>query len=79
MAIPAIGGACFLEILDLLQEATLTTPLSTLAIGATISFVVGLFSLSWLMRLLQKGELQWFAYWCILVGVGVVVWQLSIR
>jgi undecaprenyl-diphosphatase len=76
MAVPAIGGACFLEILDLLEEPSLSTPIQTLAIGAFISFAVGLASLGWLMRLLKRGQLQWFAYWCIVVGIGVIIWQL---
>ena len=29
--------------------------------------------------ILEKGRLQWFAWWCIPVGVGVVIWQLAIR
>lgn len=76
MAIPAISGACFLEILDLITEPELSTPLPTLLIGAFVSFAVGLVALKLLTQFLKRGQLHWFAYWCILVGVGEIVWQL---
>jgi undecaprenyl-diphosphatase len=76
LAIPAIGGASTLEIVHLIKDAELTTPILNLVVGAMIAFVVGLGSLSWLIRWLEKGRLQHFAYWCLLVGAGVVVWQL---
>jgi undecaprenyl-diphosphatase len=77
LAIPAIGGGALLECKDILESPSPSTPLPVLAVGATISFVVGLFSLWWLLRLLERGRLEYFAYWCIPVGLGVVVWQLA--
>lgn len=79
IAIPAIGGACFLEIVDLCRGAELTTSITTLAIGAAISFGVGLVSLSVLLRILQRGKLQWFAYWCLAMGISVIIWQTRLR
>jgi undecaprenyl-diphosphatase len=82
LGIPAIGGASLLTLIKLLREtpgdATLATPLGYLAIGFVVSFIVGLFALWWLLRWLEKGRLEWFAYWCIAVGIIIVVWQLSI-
>ena len=76
LAIPAIGGATTLEIFEIVTGTGLATPLSHLLIGTSISFVVGLFSLWWLLRWLQKGRLEYFSYWCIPLGIGIVVWQL---
>jgi undecaprenyl-diphosphatase len=76
IAIPAIGGAALLEIVELSRQATLITPLSHLALGAAVSFVVGLVSLSWLVRILRGGGIYRFAWWCIPLGLAVVVWQL---
>ncbi|MFV1967475.1 MAG: undecaprenyl-diphosphate phosphatase [Pirellulaceae bacterium] len=76
LAIPVIGGACLLEVLTLLGQATFVTPPSYLALGALISFLVGLLSLLWLIRLLERGKLHYFACWCIPLGMAVVVWQL---
>lgn len=80
LAIPAIGGAGFLEVLMMLlkKEATVT-PISQLVAGALISFVVGIGSLAILVRVLERGRLQWFAAWCVPLGIAVIVWQVFQR
>ncbi len=78
LAIPAIGGATTLEMFDIVKGAGLATPLSYLLFGSFISFVVGLFSLWWLLRWLEKGRLEFFSFWCIPLGLGIVVWQLFV-
>ena len=78
LAIPAIGGASLLEIIDVLQgETALHTEVWKLTIGAAVSCVVGLGAISWLVRWLSSGQLHLFAYWCFAVGLGVLVWQFS--
>ncbi len=42
----------------------------------TVSFVVGILSLSWLIRWVATGRLAYFAYWCIPLGVATTIWQL---
>ncbi len=80
LAIPAIGGAGVLEVAKLLDPASAATAGATsvgmLAVGAAVSFVVGLAALSWLIRLVKRGHLAWFAYYLIPLGVVVTVWQL---
>ena len=88
LAIPALGGAIFLKTWQLIAHQSvkstpvgiagspLSSPGTLLAIGAAVSFVVGLLALCWLIRWLEKGRIQYFAYWCIPVGIAVVVWQL---
>ena len=82
LGIPAIGGASLLTLIKLIRETpapgATEIPLAHLAVGAAVSFVVGLFALSWLLRWLEKGRLEWFGYWCISVGIAVVAWQLAI-
>ncbi|OHB66448.1 MAG: hypothetical protein A2V70_05365 [Planctomycetes bacterium RBG_13_63_9] len=76
LAIPAIGGAGLLELRDLIVAPTGHTPLGALAAGAVVSFLVGLLSLRWLIRWLQRGRLHWFAWWVIPLGLAVVAWRL---
>ena len=52
-----------------------TQPLH-LAIGVLVSFAVGWLALWWVVRWLERGRLQYFAWWCIPVGIAVVVWQI---
>lgn len=79
LAIVAICGAGVLEGIDLLKSDSpgLTTSPALLASGAAISFVVGLGSLALLDRMLQRGQLQWFAWYCLVLGVVVISWQLA--
>jgi undecaprenyl-diphosphatase len=77
LAIPIIAGGGAYEVLSMLKdhEPPATPPLFLVA-GALVAFLVGVFSLSWLIRWVERGRLQWFAWWCIPVGMIVVVWQL---
>lgn len=78
LAIPAIGGAMVLEMLELLSgETRIATPWHLLAMGVVVSAAVGLASLSLLVRMLDRGKLHWFAWWLIPFGLGVVIWQLN--
>lgn len=76
LAIPAIAGAGLIEGLGLLKEGPNSTPLGYLALGAALSFVVGLGALWWLLRWLEQGRLYLFAFWVLLLGPVVVVWQM---
>jgi len=78
MAIPVIGGASLLEAVSLARETQPTTPVLHLLLGAVVACLVGLAALIWLIRWLERGQLQWFAAWCIPLGIAVVIWQLSI-
>jgi undecaprenyl-diphosphatase len=78
MAIPVIAGAVLLDVVSLWRESAEIADLQLLGIGAVVSFVVGVFSLRWLIRWLERGRIQYFAYWCIPLGIAVLVWQLVI-
>ncbi|MGI8977667.1 MAG: undecaprenyl-diphosphate phosphatase [Pirellulaceae bacterium] len=75
MAIPVIAGAGTLEVFDFWQEGKLSTPFSHMLLGAAVSFVVGLATLWCLNRWLERGRMQYFAWYCILLGVAVLAWQ----
>jgi len=79
MAIPVIAGGGLLEIKDLISDAPGTTAVSTLILGGFVSLVVGIFSLLWLLRWLERGRFYWFAFWCIPIGIAVIVWQTLLK
>jgi undecaprenyl-diphosphatase len=78
LAIPAICGALVLHLHKAVTSGT-THDAGPLLLGALVSFIVGLAALAWLVRWLGRGRLQWFAYWCIPVGLAVIVWQVASR
>ena len=76
LAIPVIGGAGLLKLVKLVQTPSDGTEWGLLALGAFVSFYVGLGALWWLVRWLQQGRLYLFAWWVIPLGLVVIVWQL---
>jgi undecaprenyl-diphosphatase len=76
LAIPALGGAGGYEALSILRHgAKLSAAPADLAIGAAVSFVVGLSALSILSRVIERGRLSYFGWYCI--GLGIIVLALS--
>jgi undecaprenyl-diphosphatase len=79
IAVPAIAGAAVLHGKDLLKSgAGGLAPGPTLA-GMLTSFIVGLAALRLLLGLVSRSKLQWFAWYCAALGIGVIVWQLYER
>jgi len=44
-----------------------------LSIGFVASFVTGLIACTWMIKLVQKSKLSYFAYYCIVVGIIAIV------
>ncbi|GAA4429583.1 undecaprenyl-diphosphate phosphatase [Bremerella cremea] len=80
MAVPAILGAITLQVAKSIGDwdDASRTPAWLLLLGAAISFVVGWFSLVLLIKVVQRGRLHWFAWWCFAVGLFVIAWQATI-
>lgn len=77
IAIPAIGGASVLELKDFVTgEAQLTGSPLPMIIGMLVSFVVGVFALRWLIKMVVADRLHIFAIYCIIVGLATITWQL---
>jgi undecaprenyl-diphosphatase len=73
LSIPAIVGALLLEIksADLQASATATAIL----LGTAAAGVSGYFALVVLLRLVEKGKIQYFAPYCWLLGCAALIWQ----
>jgi len=48
-----------------------------LAIGFLAAFVTGLFACTWMIKLVKKSKLTYFAVYCAVVGVIAIVWTLA--
>ncbi|HMC12589.1 MAG TPA: undecaprenyl-diphosphate phosphatase, partial [Pirellulaceae bacterium] len=78
LAIPALAGAGVYEAFKMLkQPEPLSASPRDLAIGAAVSFAVGLAALALLQRVVERGRLHYFGWYC--VGLGVVVVALTWR
>jgi undecaprenyl-diphosphatase len=76
LAIPAIGGAGLLQILDMLEAGKTATAIPNLAVGFIVSLIVGLGALALLLRWLRHGRLMGFVYYLVPLGIATIIWQL---
>ncbi|MTI22070.1 undecaprenyl-diphosphate phosphatase [Fulvivirga sp. RKSG066] len=76
MVLPPILGAALLKTLELMDSGTtLGSNISTLALiaGFIAAFVAGLLACTWMIRLVRKGKLVYFAIYCFVIAfVGIV-------
>ncbi len=69
MVLPLIVAATILEFLDLMKVGITSDEIWILLIGLGISFVVGIFSLKWLLQLLKQGRFHYFAWYCFTIAI----------
>ncbi len=80
VVIPILGEA-LLDLKDMLLEggafaAAPGTELGwlPLLIGFLASFVVGCLACNWMLSIVKKGKLYWFAIYCVIVGILCICW-----
>lgn len=76
IAIPAIAGASVFLLKDTLEGHGAGNTWPVMMVGILTSFVVGMLAIRWLLRMISKGRLHWFAWYCLLMGSAVIAWQL---
>lgn len=73
LSIPAILGAAVLEIAGAVGRAD-APQVALLALGLAISFAVGYGAIALLLRIVTGGGFGWFGIYCLLAGLGGVLW-----
>ena len=75
MVVPLIFGKIAKDILggELTYDSSNFTALS---IGFVAAFVAGLFACTWMIALVKKSKLSYFAIYCVVVGITAVIWSL---
>lgn len=68
MVIPLIFGKIAKELMDGALTSQ-TGNVSVLIIGFVAAFVAGLVACTWMIKLVKKSKLSWFAIYCLIVGV----------
>ena len=78
MVIPPILGEALLDMKDLIEQAGTGTAESTasfgvLAIGFIAAFLAGCAACKWMISIVRKGKLIWFALYCAIVGLLTLI------
>lgn len=66
MVVPLILGKIAKDLID--GDFTQSTQPTALAIGFVAAFVTGYFACTWMITLVKKSKLTYFAYYCFVVG-----------
>ena len=74
MVVPLIFGKIAKDVLS--GELTYESHNFTLlAIGFIVAFVAGLFACTWMISIVKKSKLSYFALYCILVGLTAIIFS----
>ncbi len=73
MVIPPILGEALLDTKDMLEvgvsNAMAGLPVGSLIIGFITAFIFGCLACKWMINIVKKGKLIWFALYCAIVGI----------
>lgn len=77
MVIPPILGEMLLDIKDVADQGVSAafggiSPLAVI-IGFISAFVVGCLACKWMINIVKKGKLIWFAVYCAIVGLAILI------
>jgi undecaprenyl-diphosphatase len=75
MVVPLILGKMAKDILDG-AFASPTVPFVELSIGFLAAFITGLIACTWMITIVKKSKLTYFAVYCFVVGVLAISWTI---
>ena len=77
MVIIPILGEALLDVKKMLEPANAAAAKAEalpMAVGFLAAFIVGCLACKWMISLVNKGKLYWFALYCVVVGVICILW-----
>lgn len=79
MVILPILGECLLDIKDMVgpEASANETGALALVIGFFSAFIVGCAACKWMVELVKKGKLVWFALYCVAMGLVCIFWPAA--
>ena len=78
MSIPAILGACVLELPDMISQGVASDMLVPLIVGSVTACAVGFLAIKLLQYLTKNKSFTFFAVYCIVVGLAAIIADLVI-
>ena len=84
MVIPPILGEALLDVKkilmpdaeDMAEVAAGQIDFLPMAVGFIAAFISGCLACKWMINIVKKGKLIYFAYYCAIVGAGLLVYNM---
>ena len=77
MVVPLIMGKLLLDVLSLAANPeAATSSLTPLMLGFVAAFATGIWACRAMIQLVKRAKLKYFAYYCMVVGVGSSLWVI---
>ena len=79
MVIPPILGEAFLDLMKVSKGEAVMGNIETfpLIVGFLAAFVSGCFACKWMIDIVKRGKLIYFAAYCTLIGAVTIIWGLQ--
>ena len=80
MVIPPVLGEALLDVMDIAKQGFGTAmdgiSAGSLIIGFLAAFITGCLACKWMINIVKKGKLIWFAVYCLIVGILAIILSL---
>ena len=73
MVLPPILGITLLKVKDLAEAPPVDFSVMPMLAGFIAAFISGLLACTWMINLVKKGKLSYFAYYCLIVGAIAMI------
>ena len=77
MVIPPVLGEALLDVMDIAEQGFGTAMAgispAALIIGFLAAFITGCIACKWMINIVKKGKLIWFAVYCVIIGILAIV------
>jgi len=74
--IPILGAGMFKTRELIITNSTEYSDVWPLIIGAVAAFISGLLACTWMINIVKKGKLNYFAFYCLLIGFVLIVYKM---
>lgn len=73
MVLPPIAGATLIKVKDLYENSAASSQeLLPLSVGFVAAFISGVIACAWMLKLVRKGNIAYFSYYCLAVGLVAI-------
>ncbi len=81
MVIPPILGEALLDVKKIMEQGVQAamSGISTTAliVGFIAAFITGCLACKWMINIVKRGKLIYFAIYCAIIGLTTIIWQLN--